>query len=115
MTIKKPEKLSTNQKSIANNVSKHTTAINWRDHKWQLEHSIKDIATFEKLTEIKFTNKERIDINKTINKFPLSITPYYASLIAADNYQNDPIFRQSFPNPAELKVQRYEMSDIGSF
>ena len=111
MTIKKPEKLSTNQKSIANNVSKHTTAINWRDHKWQLEHSIKDIATFEKLTEIKFTNKERIDINKTINKFPLSITPYYASLIAADNYQNDPIFRQSFPNPAELKVQRCEMSD----
>ena len=41
----------------------------------------------------------------------MSITPYYASLIEKENYRNDPIFKQAFPDPAELKVSRYELSD----
>lgn len=111
MIGKKTGKLTINQKSIAYNVSTKTTDNNWRDYNWQLNHSIRNIDTFEKLTEIKFSKKERIEIKKTINKFPLSITPYYASLIEKDNYQNDPIFKQAFPDPDELKVLNCEMSD----
>ena len=109
MIGKKTGKLTITQQSIAYNVSTKTTDNNWRDYNWQLNHSIRDIDTFEKLTEIKFSKKEIIEIKKTISKFPLSITPYYASLIEKDHYPNDPIFKQAFPDPDELKVLNCEM------
>jgi lysine 2,3-aminomutase len=111
MSIEKTEKLTASQASIAKNVSKRTTAGNWRDYKWQLANSIKDIAAFEKLTGIVFTEKEHKALEETISKFPMSITPYYASLIEKENFRNDPIFKQSFPNPAELTISRCDMKD----
>ena len=99
------------QKSIAENLSKRIPDGNWKDYKWQLEHSIRDIATFEKLTGIVFTEEEHEEFEKTVSKFPMSITPYFASLIEKENYRNDPIFKQAFPNPAELEISRYDMSD----
>ena len=54
---------------------------NWKDWKWQLKHSIKSLETFEYLTGIKFDDEEREGLKKTFEKFPLSITPYYLSLI----------------------------------
>jgi lysine 2,3-aminomutase len=107
----KKSMLTTFQVSIEKNVSERVPNNNWKDYKWQLEHSIKDIATFEKLTGIVFTEREREKLEKTVSKFPMSITPYYASLIEKENYRNDPIFKQSFPNPCELQVSRYDMSD----
>ena len=100
-----------NQESIKKNISESSTAGNWKDYKWQLDHSIKSIATFEKLTRIKFTKKEHAEFEKTIRKFPMSITPYYASLIEKENYRDDPIFKQAFPNPAELIISKYDMVD----
>jgi len=111
VTLEKLVKLSTYQKSIAKKVSKYTTDGNWKDYTWQLKHSIQDVETFEKLTAIEFTEKEHEDFKKTVKKFPMSITPYYASLIDKENYQNDPIFKQAFPNSCELKLSRYDMSD----
>lgn len=84
---------------------------NWKDWRWQLKHRIRDISTFERLTGIKFAADERKLIEKTIEKFPLSITPYYLSLIDTDDYKNDPFFKQSFPSPMELIVEKYEMRD----
>jgi len=100
-----------NQESIKKNISESSTTSNWKDYKWQLDHSIKSIATFEKLTRIKFTKKEHEKFEKTISKFPMSITPYYASLIEKENYRDDPIFKQAFPNPAELIISKYDMVD----
>lgn len=111
MNTKKTDTLSISQESIAKNVSENTTVSNWKDYKWQLENSIKDIATFEKLTGIVLTEKEHKAFEKTVKKFPLSITPYYASLIEKENFRNDPIFKQSFPNPAELKISKCDMAD----
>ena len=110
MSVKKTM-LTVYQKSVAEKMSEHATDGNWKDYKWQLAHSIKDVATFEKLTGIVFTEKEHAELEKTVKKFPMSITPYYASLIEKENYRNDPIFKQAFPDPAELKVSRYELSD----
>ncbi len=89
-----------------------TAAVNdWKDYRWQLNNSIKTIRSFEKFTGITFTEEEHSALEKTIEKFPLSITPYYASLIEKENYQNDPIFKQSFPNPAELNISNCDMKD----
>ncbi len=87
------------------------TQNDWKDYKWQLNNSIKTIAAFEKLTGITFLEREKEEIEKTISKFPLSITPYYASLIDKKNYREDPIFKQAFPNPAELEISKCDMRD----
>ncbi len=99
------------QQEIAERINSAAHISHWRDWRWQLRHAIKDIRTFEKLTGIKFENKERISIEETIAKFPLCITPYYLSLIDENDYNNDPIFRQSFPSPKELITYEYEMKD----
>lgn len=84
---------------------------NWNDWKWHITHSIKDIDTFMKLTGISFSEEEVSRYENTLEKFPLSITPYYLSLIEADDYINDPIFKQSFPSLSELKLSRYDVAD----
>ena len=99
------------QKSIAKRVSPDAIMSNWKDWKWQLKNSISSISTFEKLIGNKFSEKERADLELTLEKFPLSITPYYLSLIDAENFREDPIFKQSFPSPSELMVHQYEMED----
>ncbi|MEL4105796.1 lysine 2,3-aminomutase [Oscillospiraceae bacterium WX1] len=83
----------------------------WTDWQWQLKHRIKDIGTFEKLLHIKFDAEERQELSRTLEKFPLSITPYYLSLIDKKDLKNDPIYKQAFPNPSELIIQKHEMAD----
>jgi len=83
----------------------------WTDWKWQIKHSIRDIDTFEKLLGIQFDAEERVRLEETIEKFPLSITPYYLSLINAKDYKNDPVYKQAFPNPSELIIKEHEMAD----
>lgn len=83
----------------------------WVDWKWQLKHSIRDIDTFEKLLGITFEEEERKNLESTLEKFPLSITPYYLSLINRENYLNDPVYKQAFPSPSELIIKGHEMSD----
>jgi lysine 2,3-aminomutase len=99
------------QKEIAEKINAETTLNMWRDYRWQLENAIKDIDTFQTLTGIRFNKNEREKLEKTIEKFPFSITPYYLSLIDADSYRSDPIFKQSFPDPQELIVTKYDIKD----
>lgn len=99
------------EQRIAKRIGLEVKISNWKDWKWQLKHAIRDISTFEKLTGIKFEQSERELLEKTIAKFPLSMTPYYLSLIDTDDYRNDPFFKQSFPSPMELLVDKYEMRD----
>lgn len=44
-------------------------------------------------------------------KFPISITPYYLSLIDRINFRHDPIFRQSFPNLLEANIADHDLCD----
>src|SRR5665647_650206 len=83
----------------------------WKDWRWQLRHAIRDIAIFEQVLGIRFNREEREQLQKTIDKFPLNITPYYLSLIDVNDYQNDPIFKQAFPSPKELIIEQYELND----
>ncbi len=99
------------QQEIAEKISPQARISNWKDWRWQLKHAIRDISTFEKLTGIKFEHGDRELLEKTIAKFPLCITPYYLSLIDIEDYKNDPFFKQSFPSPMELVIDKYEMRD----
>ena len=100
-----------NQQEIAKHIESESKLSHWLDWKWQVRHAIKTIDQFELLTGIQFTAEERIELQKTIDHFPLSITPYYLSLIDKDNYQNDPIFKQAFADPRELIISKDEMKD----
>ncbi|MBI9060999.1 MAG: lysine 2,3-aminomutase [Marinilabiliaceae bacterium] len=103
--------MSTQQQSIISKIETDGETSKWRDWKWQLKHSIRNIEDFQHLTGIKFSPEEIENLEATQSKFPLSITPYYLSLIDVDNYQNDPIFKQSFLNPLELEISKDEHSD----
>ena len=96
---------------IRDTIDAEKTPEFWKDWRWQLRHAIRDLATVEQVLGIRFTREEREQLQKTIEKFPLNITPYYISLIDVNDYQNDPIFKQAFPSPQELIVEPYELSD----
>ncbi|MCY6371417.1 lysine 2,3-aminomutase [Clostridium ganghwense] len=100
-----------NQKQNLNKINWEDKYSSWKDWKWQIKHTIKDIETFEKLLGIKMNNREKKEIEMTIQKFPMAITPYYLSLIDINDYKNDPIFKQAFPNPKELVINKYDMTD----
>jgi len=103
---------SSNQQKIAADLSENqVNQSKWTDWHWQLRNSIKRVDTFEKLLGIELKDVERRKIELTLRKFPLSITPYYLSLIDADDFRNDPIFRQAFPDPKELEIDKCDMSD----
>jgi lysine 2,3-aminomutase len=83
----------------------------WKDWKWQLKNSITEISTFERLLNIQFTPKEREDLEQITKEFPLSITPYYLSLIDSKDFKNDPIYLQAFPSINESLVGNHDMTD----
>jgi lysine 2,3-aminomutase len=103
---------SSNQQKIAADLSEDQVhQSNWTDWHWQLRNSINRVDTFENLLGIELQDVERRKVELTLRKFPLSITPYYLSLIDADDFRNDPIFRQAFPDPKELEIDKCDMSD----
>lgn len=83
----------------------------WNDWKLQIKNSITSIEQFEDVSGIRFSDMEREELQKTIEKFPLSITPYYASLISKKNYLNDPVFKQSFPSTKEMNIVSADLLD----
>ncbi|MDD2619258.1 MAG: lysine 2,3-aminomutase [Syntrophomonadaceae bacterium] len=103
--------LTLRQKEIFRAISSVEPLSQWYDWKWHMRNSIKDIETFEKLFGIRFSNKKREAFQKTVDKFPIAITPYYLSLINTDDFENDPVFMQAFPAPLELDVMDWDMSD----
>lgn len=103
--------LTDTQINIAEKIEEEAKTSQWRDWKWQEKNLIKDLKTFENLTDIKFGELERSRLEKTLDIFPLSITPYYLSLIDTKNYKNDPIFKQAFPSYKELEKKKSEMAD----
>lgn len=103
---------SKKQQNIAEQMSENPVPLSsWRDWRWQLKKSIQKVEVFENLLGIELGEKERKKIQLTLKKFPLSVTPYYLSLIDAMDYQNDPVFLQAFPSPLELEIGKKDMCD----
>ncbi len=83
----------------------------WQDWKWQLQNRITKIDQVEEILEMQFEKYHRSQLQKTLDTFPLSITPYYLSLVDASDYKNDPVFQQAFPNIRELEISNCDIAD----
>jgi len=104
-------KMMKRQQEVADIVDSGAELSPWKDWLWQVRHSIRRIDLVEEILDMKFEPEERAELEETLQKFPLSVTPYYLSLIDKENFRNDPIFMQSFPSPKELIIKAYDMHD----
>ncbi len=101
----------TRHRDLAEQLDEEQGYRRWRDWRWQLQHSVSDIPSVEELLGIRFDQRQRGRLEATLRRFPLSITPYYLSLVDAEDFQNDPIFLQAFPRSAELDILKGDMAD----
>jgi lysine 2,3-aminomutase len=99
------------QQELGQRLEDNLSISSWKDWRWQLKHSIRSLEKFEFITGIKFEEKKRGDLERTFRKFPLSITPYYLSLIDRENFEKDPVFKQAFGGVEELITLKSELND----
>ncbi|HHS13311.1 MAG TPA: lysine 2,3-aminomutase [bacterium] len=104
-------KYNDKQKFIAERIDETTVKSKWMDWRWQLKHAVHDIGMVEKLLDIRMPAGERRKLEKTVKKFPISVTPYYLSLIDTEDYINDPVFKQAVPSVHELTLSAVDMAD----
>lgn len=103
--------LSTTQQQMFDAIGNGGPISLWRNWKWQIRNSVRTLDEFETLLGVWLSERQRADFQRTVEKFPMSVTPYYLSLINSEEYENDPVFRQSIPSPLELVVKGCDMSD----
>ena len=111
MLQEQPPTLRKTQKRIYEAIDASNTRSQWRDWKWQMRHCIRDLDTFQNLLGVRLDPRTQAAFKQTQERFPMSITPYYLSLIDTDDILNDPTFRQSFPSPLEMRMTRHDMVD----
>ena len=100
------------QIDILNKLDPDAPVSAWRDWKWQIKNCIRDLETFEYVMDARLSEEKRTDFFTTVDRFPMSITPYYLSLIRNDeNMVLDPVFKQAFPTISELDVLENDMQD----
>lgn len=102
---------NTHQKQIGKKLDLTISKSNWKDWKWQIKNRIKSLDALESLLNIKLSEETRDALKKTIDIFPMSITPYYLSLMNTDDLENDPVFKQSVASVHELDTSRADMKD----
>ncbi len=83
----------------------NVTDSSWKDWKWQFRNRITSLGQLIKL--IPLSVEEQAQIAAVVQRYPLSITPYYLSLINPDD-PDDPIRKQAVPC-----IQEISMSSIG--
>jgi len=99
------------QQELGSRLEEDINVSAWKDWKWQIRHSIRSLDKFEHVTGIRFEGEKRKNLELTFEKFPLSVTPYYLSLIDRENYENDPVFKQAFGGIEELTTLKAELND----
>ncbi len=80
----------------------------WNDWHWQMKNCIKDIDNLSKITNL--DEKEIKDLEKTLEKFKMSITPYYAVLMDR-SYKLCSVRLQAIPRIEELDDDESDMAD----
>jgi lysine 2,3-aminomutase len=80
----------------------------WRDWKWQFRNTIRDIETLKKI--IRIDEREQQDLEKVLQTFKMSITPYYASLMDRE-YARGSVRLQGVPSIQELAYDPDDQED----
>ncbi len=86
----------------------NATAAEWNDWKWQLRNRIHNASTLSGFLQL--SEDEHHALNSRNGAMPLSITPYYASLLEHDN-PGQALRRSVVPVTAELFKSRGESED----
>jgi len=77
----------------------HIPEKDWNDWRWHFRNRI---TTIDELTKfIPLSAEEKVQLKLVTLKYPLSVTPYYLSLINPDD-KDDPIRRQAIPSFDEI-------------
>jgi len=104
------KKASTRHKRyLGNSVPRKTTTLrssDWNDWKWQLRNRI---CSVEALSET-FGRQISSGVVEASKKFPMAITPYYATLVRTAS-GNDPVYMMSVPSCLELNDPSYLVDD----
>ena len=79
----------------------------WSDWRWQMRHRIRSV---QQLVTRFPSLKHASDLSPVVGKYPLAITPYYASLIRRAD-RMDPIFQMCVPQLMELNDPPFLMPD----
>lgn len=87
---------------------KNVNEDQWNDWRWQIANKITTLEELEQI--INLTTEEREGVAATLKKLKMAITPYYATLIDADNY-NCPIRRQAIPTIYETNISKSDSTD----
>jgi len=77
----------------------HVSDASWNDWRWHFQNRITTIEELAKF--IPLSAKERSRLRLTTTKYPLSVTPYYLTLINLQD-PNDPIRKQAIPSFKEI-------------
>ena len=80
----------------------------WKDWKWQFRNRITSLEQLINL--IPLSVEEQSQIRTVSKRYPLSITPYYLSLINPDD-PDDPIKKQSVPCIQEITMNSLGFED----
>ena len=79
----------------------HVPDSAWNDWRWHFRNRITTVSELAKL--IPLSSEEQSQLKLVTIKYPLSITPYYLSLIDL-GYPNDPIRKQAIPSILEITM-----------
>jgi len=82
--------------------------ICWNDWKWHFRNRITRIESLDRF--IPLSIEEQRQLGLVTERYPLSITPYYLSLIDPDN-PDDPVRKQAVPSVLEMTMSKIGMED----
>lgn len=91
-SVQKPSSHQTKNESLFKKLS------HWNDWQWQIRNRIRSLDQLSKYVP---SLSGRHELEKVIEKYPMAITPYYASIIQKAD-MSDPVFRMSVPNIQEM-------------
>ena len=99
-----PGKIASGRHQLFGNVPDSS----WNDWKWQFRNRIVTVDQLKKLVPLSV--EEEAQIRLVVKRYPLSITPYYLSLIDF-NDPNDPIRKQAIPSIEEISMSKIGLED----
>jgi lysine 2,3-aminomutase len=89
-----PSKATTRERFFA-----HVPQKDWNDWRWHFRNRITTVDELSKF--IPLSAEEKLQLKLVAIKYPLSVTPYYLSLINPDD-RKDPIRKQALPSVEEI-------------
>ena len=80
----------------------------WDDWKWQFRNRIDRVEQLAQFLSL--STEEQAQLKLVTMRYPLSVTPYYLSLINPDD-PDDPVGKQAVPSPMEMTMGSMGLED----